>query len=273
MDEEYRVRKFSKEDLDNFNNIEEKALAFPFVKDSLDYLLNELYRFENYVVEKICYGNKEEWRLKQTRTSEKIDLISIVDRIEEYGDELSLEERLFISKVKNLITHQMRRLHIDELYPKSRLKNKNIYLLEEHEPDKVENKKDRIVWLTSKEELEKLTITWGENQFIEEKDIEKVISNFCDKNGELFTTVRKEKIRWCKKITELVVFIGEMVNSKYKFIGSDEIWVKVCKCFMNQDRSELNPDSLAVTYQKAKPKSKELILKIIKTISSDYIEK
>lgn len=273
MEEEYHLRKFTKEDLNNFNNIEEKALAFPFVKDSLDYLLNVLYRFENYVVEKICYGNKEEWRLKHTRTTDKTDLISIVDRIEEYGEELSIEERIFISQVKNLITHQMRRLHIDELYPKSRLKNKNIYLLEEHKPDKGENKKERLLWLVSKEVLEKLVIEWEENHFIEEDNREKVTSNFCDKNGELFTQGPKVKIRWCKKITELVVFIGEMVNSKFKYIADEDIWVKVCKCFVKKDGSELNPDSLAVTYQKAKPKSKELILKIIKTISGENIEK
>lgn len=273
MDEEYRLRKITKEDLANFNYIEEKALAFPFVKDSVDYLLNVLYRFENYVVEKIIYGNKEEWRLRQKRTNDKTDLISIVDRIDEYGDELSLEERFFISQVKNLITHQMRRLHADDMYPNSKLKNKNTLLIQEHNKDKSENKKDRIVWLVSKEQLEKLIIEWQKNQFIEEKNTEKVISNFCDTTGELFTTVTKEKIQWCKDITELVLFIGEMVNSKFKLIAGDEFWVKVCKCFFNKDGNELKPESLAVTYQKAKPKSKEKILKIVKTISNDPIEK
>jgi hypothetical protein len=273
MDDEYRLRKITKEVIANFNYIEEKALAFPFVKDSLDYLLNVLYGFENYVVEKIIYGNKEVWRLRQNRTNEKTDLISIVDRIEEYGDELGIEERLFISKIRNLITHQMRRLHVDELYPKSRLKNKNTLFIEEHNRDKSENKKDRIVWLVSKEVLEKLIIEWQKNQFIQEKNTEKVISNFCDTTGELFTTVTKEKIQWCKDITELVVFIGEMVNSKFKLIAGDEFWVKVCKCFFNKDGNELKPESLAVTYQKAKPKSKEKILKIVKTISDDPIEK
>ncbi len=273
MDEDYRLRNITKEDLANFNNIEQKALALPFVKDSVDYLLSVLYRFENYVVEKMSHGNNEEWRLRQTKTNEKTDLISIVDRIDEYGDELSLEERVFISKVKNLITHQMRRLHADDMYPKSRLKNKNTLLLEEHIRDKSENKKDKIVWLVSKEQLEKLIIEWQKNQFIEEKNVEKVISNFCDINGELFSTTQKDKIRWCKKITELVAFIGEMVNSKFKFIAGDEIWVKVCKCFINNDGSELNHYSLAVAYQNAKPKSKGSILKIIKTISDDPIEK
>lgn len=103
--------------------------------------------------------------------------------------------------------------------------------------------------------------------------MENVISNFCDNNGILFTATQKQKIRWCKKITELVTFIGEMVNSKNKCIAGEEIWVKVCKCFINEGGNELNPDSLAVTYQKANPKSKELIIKIIKTISGDQIEK
>lgn len=272
MDEEYRLRKFTKEDLTKIDQIEEKTYAYIFVKDSLEYLLNVLYRFDNYVVEKSIYGGKEEWRLRKNKSNDKGDLISIVDRIEEYGDELSAEERVFIYKVRNLITHQMRRLQVDEMFLKSRLKNKNNYLLEEHKLDKSENRKDRIIWLGSKEVLIKLTNEWMKNQFIDDQDKDKVISNFCDKNGELFTQVRKEKIQWCKKITELVIFIGEMANSKIKFIASEEIWVKVCKCFLNKDGAELNADSLAVTYQKAKPKSKNDIIKIISKISCETTE-
>ncbi|QQS34775.1 MAG: hypothetical protein IPM56_10925 [Ignavibacteriales bacterium] len=273
MDDEYQARKFTKEDLDQFNNIEEKALTFPLAKESLEYLLNVLYKFENYVVEKICYGNQEEWRLKQTRRNERTDILGIVDRIEEYGDELSMEERLFILRVKNLITHQMRRLHVDELYPKSRLRNRNVLLLAEHKPDKAENKKERIVWLSSKEVLQRLINEWKGNHFIEESNSEKVMSNFCDKDGVLFTAAHKEKIRWCKNNTELVTFIGEMAFSKFKCIAGDEIWAKVCKCFLSKDGKEMKPGSLAVTYQNCKPKNRELILNIIKTISEYNIEK
>ena len=275
MSDEYRLPKFIKENISDFEQIEKQALALPYVKDSIDFLLSVLYEFEKYVIEKINYGDKQGLRLliNDDKSFEKNNPISIVDRIEQYEHELSLEERFFAAKVKTLITHQMRRLHIDESYPKSRLKNKNLLLLEEPKTDKSENKRNRIVWLGSKEVLEKLIVEWEKNQFIEGSNTEKVKSNFCDKNGELFTSALKEKIRWCKKLSELVVFMGEMVNSKFKFIASDEIWTKVCKCFVNKDGIELNPDSLAVNYQKAKPKSKELILKIIKSISGEHTDK
>jgi hypothetical protein len=272
MEEEYHLRKFTKE---QFEQIKQNAMDIPLVRDSIDYLLSVLYEFEKYVIENISYGNKQGLRLRISENDimEKNNPISIVDRIEEYESELSLDQRIFAANIKTLITHQMRRLHIDEMYPRSRLKNKNNYFLEEHKPDKSQNKKDRLVWLGDKEILVKLVTEWEKNQFIEEKNQEKAISNFCNKNGDLFTAVPKEKIRWCKKITELVVFIGEMVYSKYKFIATDEIWAKVCKCFLKEDGSELNPDSLAVTYQKAKPKSKGLIIKILSTISGDLMEK
>ncbi len=143
MDEDYRLRKFTKEDLTNFNYIQEKASAFPFVKDSLEYLLDVLYRFENYVVEKIIFRNKRQLKLRKNNFSENTDLIKIVDRIEEYSDELSIDERLFISKTRNLITHQMRRLHVDGLYGESRLKNKSPFLVEEHGKDKSVKNKDK----------------------------------------------------------------------------------------------------------------------------------
>lgn len=136
MDEDYRLRKFTKEDLANFNYIEERTSSFPFVKDSLDYLLDVLYRFENYVVEKIMFRNKRQLKLRKNNFSDKTALIKIVDRIEEYSDELSIDERLFISKIRNLITHQMRRLHVNSLYAESRLRNKSLYLLEEQKEDK-----------------------------------------------------------------------------------------------------------------------------------------
>ena len=272
MSDDYRLAKFTKE---QFEQIKQNAMDIPLVKDSIDYLLEVLYEFEQYVIENISYGDKQGFRLRinNNNTIEKNNPLSIVDRIEEYETELSLEQRVFAANVKSLITHQMRRLHIDEMYPRSRLKNKKNYLLEEKKPDISENKKTRIVWLASKEELEKLINEWIKNDFIKDSSIEKVICNFCNVNGELFTSIPKQKIRWCKKITELVVFISEMVNSKYKIIAGEEIWVKVCKCFEKKDGNGLNPDSLAVSYQKANPKSKELILKIIKTISDEQNEK
>ncbi len=136
MNEEYRLRKFTKEDLANFNYIEERAWAFPFVKDSLDYLLDVLYRFENYVVEKIIFRNNRQLKLRKNNFSDNTDLIKIVDRIEEYSDELSIDERLFISKIRNLITHVMRRLHVEGLYSKSRLRNDTPILPVKDAPDK-----------------------------------------------------------------------------------------------------------------------------------------
>lgn len=143
MEEEYRLRKFTKEDLANFNYIEERAWSFPLVRDSLDYLLDVLYRFENYVVEKIIFRNKRQLKLRKNNFSDSTDLIKIVDRIEEYSDELSIDERLFISKIRNLITHVMRRLHVDGLYSKSRLRNDSPPRLEKHTQEKRIKVKDK----------------------------------------------------------------------------------------------------------------------------------
>lgn len=143
MDDEYRLRKFTKEDLANFNYIEERVRNFPYVRDSLEYLLDVLYRFENYVVEKIIFRNKRQLKLRRNNLSDNADLIKIVDRIEEYRDELSIDERLFISKIRNLITHLMRRLHVDGLYSKSRLRNESPALLVKHIQDKRIKVKDK----------------------------------------------------------------------------------------------------------------------------------
>lgn len=143
MDDEYRLIKFTKEDLTNFNYIEERARNFPFVKDSLEYLLDVLYRFENYVVEKIIFRNKRQLKLRKNNFSDTTDLIKIVDRIEEYSDELSIDERLFILKIRNLITHIMRRLHVDGLYSKSRLRNDSPSLLVKDTQDKIVKTKDK----------------------------------------------------------------------------------------------------------------------------------
>ena len=275
MSDEYRLPKFTKEQLIDFKEIEKQAMAIPYVKDSIDFLLSVLYELEKYVIEKISDGNRQGLRLliNENKSFEKSNPITIVDRIEQYQDELSFEEKLIAENVKTLITHQMRRLHVDEMYPKSRLKNKNILLLEEHNPGKNEIKKERLIWLAGRGKLLLLISEWNKNQFIKETEPEKVIGNFCDNNGEKFTTLEKHKILWIRKITELVVFISEMATNRYKFITSEDIWVKVCKCFVNKDGSELNPDSLAVTYQKAKPKSKGLIIKIIDSIRDTTQEK
>lgn len=121
MNDDYRLSKFTKE---QFEQIKQNAMAIPLVKDSINYLLDVLYEFEKYVIENISYGDKQGLRLRITDNNliEKNNPISIVDRIEEYENELSIEQRIFAANVKTLITHQMRRLHIDEMYPRSRLK-------------------------------------------------------------------------------------------------------------------------------------------------------
>ena len=72
MDDGYLFRKFTDKDLDNFDQILKNVSEISLVKDSLIYLLEEVYRFSNYLIEKTNYGNKIIFKYKKRYSNRNI---------------------------------------------------------------------------------------------------------------------------------------------------------------------------------------------------------
>ena len=165
MEEDYRLRKFTKEDLDDFDIIRKRVLLFILVIDSLEYLLTEIYRFGNYIVERITEGSKKEIKLKLKNEMGGVGIYQMLERIQEYEEELTIKERIYIYKIRGLVDYQMARLHLSTHYQNIQVLNKPKYFLEAHkiteeiEPEKYEEPKpipSRCLKKITKEACEKL---------------------------------------------------------------------------------------------------------------------
>jgi len=271
MDEEYHLQKFTKEDLDSFDKIQNNVFLISDLTESIEYLFEIVYGFKNYIVDRVFEEIKLNLTPNKITGTIQIDIVKILDKLEENAEYLTIKERIFLSKIRNLVGLQIAKLQLHSSYPKQKVKNRIHYLLEEHKVDFDKIKEDRLIWLGGKGKAELLVKQWKEYNYIEQIETEIVLSIFCDPKGNTFSPKDKTKIRWLKYNTELALFINGMTTITNKLISDESIWVKVCKCFISKNGKELDPNSMAVSYQKTKPR--ELIKKIINIVSkADQLE-
>jgi len=208
MDDDYRLWKFTNEDLNNFEKIEKQVLTMPYIMDSVEYLLSVIYRFENYVVDKITEGSKKGLRLRVVGKNRENDsnIIRILDEVEQYEEHLSIEERIYISKIKNLMRYLLKNLHVNAAYTHLQIRNNTSYLLEEHHKGKDEIKK----------ELEHNAVL----KEIPSRCLKKLAKECCElliKNGKITEILEETKSE--KRISDLVILEME---KQYKVRSSNK---------------------------------------------------
>lgn len=269
MKDDHHYGEFKNEYIGQFEGIQKRALELPYVKDSIEYLLTIAYGFENYIVEKIAERDKTGLVLKKIETDAAggSNLFLILERIKEYEEHLTIQERLFIIKIKNLIELQIKKMRLHTVFPENHIRNRTPFIIVENQKLTEANKKERIVWLAEKEEAEKLIKHLHQNRFIDETDADICLSIFCGKDGELFKKENPVTVKWNGKNSELTYLIRKLSGGSGKFITDDEVWVKVSKWFLDKNGKELKPNSLSVSSQKGNPKSKAVIDAIVKDLS------
>ena len=264
MDDGYLFRKFTDKDLDKFDLVEKQVSKIPHIKESLEFILIEMYAFSNYITEKKLTSNK---KLKSKIVKKKnIAITNMLEETEMYEENLSLKERLYIAKLKNLYILQEKRLNIHTTYPDKSIKNRTNYFLEDQQLLNEENISNYIIFFGGKEKAELLINEWKKNKFIDDINTEKVLSIFCDSKGNNFTTLISEKIKWNTYNTDLGFFFREMINGRTKLISDKEIWVKVSKYFLDKNGMEIAPNNISAASQVKNPKNKLLIQKIINNV-------
>jgi len=269
MKDDHHSGEFNHDYIGQFEGIQKRALEIPYVKDSIEYLLTMVYGFENYIVEKIAERDKTGLLLKKIETdaSGGSNVFLILERIKEFEEHLTIQERLFIIKIKNLIELQIKKLRLHTVFPENHIRNKTLFLLDEKPGQDEVIKKERIVWLAGREKAELLVTQLQKNNFIDATDANICLSIFCGKEGELFTSENPVKVKWNGKNSELTYLIRKLSGGSGKFITDDEVWVKVSKWFLDKNGKELKPNSLSVSSQKGNPKSKAVIDAIVKDLS------
>lgn len=275
MKDDHHSGEFKNEYIGQFEEIQKRALGIPYVKDSIEYLLTIAYGFENYVVEKIADRDKTGLLLKKIEKDAAggSNVFLILEQIKEFEEHLTIHERLFIIKIKNLIELQIKKMRLHTVFPENHIRNRNRFLLEEN-PVQVEAiKKERIVWLAGKEKAEMFMALLQKHHFINEMEIEICLSIFCGKDGELFTKVNPIKIKWNGKNSELAHLIRKLSDGSEKYITNDELWVKVSKWFLDKNGKELKPNSISVSSQKGNPKSKALLDAIVSSVIKNKNQK
>lgn len=271
MNDDYQTGKFSSDYIDKFESIQKRALELPYVKDSIEYLLTIVYGFENYIVEEISVRDKTGLVLKKIENNldSGPNVFLILERIKEFEEHLTIKERLFILKMKNLIELQIRKMRLHTVFPENQIRNRTRYLLPEHTAQNESIKRERIIWLAGKEKAEKLVTLLQKNKFCDTTGADIFLSIFCGKDGELFSKENPGKIRWNGLISELTYLIRKLVGAGVNFITDDEVWVKVSRYFVQKNGNTLKPKNLAVSSQKGNPKNKAVIEAIIKAIESN----
>lgn len=192
MDDDYGLRKFTNEDLNNFEKIAKQALTMPFVKESAMYLLTEIYRFGNYVIDRTSEESKKGIILREKSEIANLDIYEMLKRIEESEEDLTLEERIFFRKIKNLTRLQLAILKLDFNYPNAQTRNMQNNLLEVHH-----QRKDEI-----KKELEQN----ADLKEIPSRCLKKLAKEFCElliKNGTIAEILEETKLE--KRISNLVI--------------------------------------------------------------------
>ena len=270
MADGYQLEKFTEKELENFENLRGQAFAKLYVIDSLDYLLLMAYRFEEYVVEKIDKQGKQYLVLKKNENKgiNNFSYAEILNRIEENFELLNPKEQKYYLKLKDLFSLQAGRMQLYQSFPNTQARNIANLLLPEHIEVKEDNKKEKLIWLGELEQAKLLIEEWKKYKFIGKIDTEKVLSMFCDMNGESFSNFKREIIIWDGTDSELTLFFRKMTEQPYKLVSAKQIWQKLSNCFLNSDGDALKPKSLSVSSQKAKPRTSDTIEAILREVCS-----
>ncbi len=192
MDDDYRLRKFTSEDLNSFEEIAKKAFSTLFVKDSAKYLLIEIFRFGNYVIDRTSEKTKKGITLKEKSKIADLDIYMLFKGIEEIEENLTLEERLFYRRIKNLFGLHLATLQLDFKYPDGQSRNIPNHLLEAHPQEK--------------DEVEKELEQNADRKEIPSRCLKKLTKEFCElliKNGTIKEKLEETKLE--KRISELVI--------------------------------------------------------------------
>ncbi len=271
MKDDHHTGEFNHDYIGKFEGIQKRALEIPYVKDSVEYLLTIAYEFENYIVEKIADRDKTGLVLRKIETDAAggSNVFLILERIKEFEEHLTIKERLFIIKIKNLIELQLKKLKLHTVFPENHIRNRARILLAENSEQVEAIKKERIVWLAGKEKAERLVALLQKHHFIDETDADICLSIFCGKDGELFTKENPIKIKWNGLNSELTYLIRRLTGGGGRFITDTELWVKVSRWFLDKNGKALKANNLSVSSQKGKPKTKSVIDAIIKELSKE----
>ena len=188
------------ENLKNFEFFERYALAIPFVKDSVEYLLTIRYKFDNYVTNKIHTSKKKLVSDKTTIHSKPSNQIIPIRNYREIVnleqirmlDILDKREVMFYDKLNNLIGLQMNRMRLHQELPGINIRNEINYGGEEQVILNVKEIKENLIWLGSKEQLQLLIEELTNNDFLTASDKKKALRLFCDRSGKTFNKIQKE---------------------------------------------------------------------------------
>ena len=265
MEEDSLLKKFTKEDLEKFQQLEEKIVSLSSPLARVSYINSIFYGFKNYIVDRLV----EEFKTAMSKGKKPgLDINKVVLKMEESEEYLTLEEMRFLVKLKNLAEYQKAELHFYFTYHGIRLPNQSGYLLEEHKPEQHANLNERLVWLSEKEKLEMLINELIKYNFVGRTETDNLIAIFCDINFKVYNTLRPEHIKWLNHKTQLTFLIGLLISPKYKMISDKEIWVRVCHNFIDKNSQPMNPKQLSVSSQNAKPKNSGLITSIVELVKN-----
>lgn len=266
--------KLKYEDFNNFEYFEKNALTIPYVMASVEYLLSVRYKFENYVSEKVHSLNKKHIPNKSINLSQNShQLVPLsnykeivnLEQIRMY-DILDKRESVFYDKLNNLIRFQMNRMRLHQELTGMNLRNQINFGNEEQVILSIDEIKENLVWLGSKDQLQLMIDELTANKFLAAFDKERVLRLFCDNTGKTFNRIKKEMVRWQGKQTELSMLINAATEGSNKLLSSEHIWARTAKSFLDQNGKMLDPKRLGVAYQKGNPKSKGILTGIINKI-------
>lgn len=274
MKEEISIWQLKYEDFNRFEVFEQSALAIPFVKESVEYLLTIRYKFENYVTEKI-YNPKKKITYHNTYPPKKenkqltgINYNQEPAHLEQLKALGILDEREsdFFDKLNNLIRLQMNRMRLHQEFPNINIRNQISYSNEDQIYLTEKEKKENLIWLGSRDQLELLLTELIDKKYHGEK--EKLLGLFCDMNGRSFTRAKKEKTKWHKHNSELAFLIRLLISGSNKLLSAESIWVKTSKCFNDNNGKTITPKSLSVSSQKGNPKTQDELKSIVEKVKS-----
>lgn len=132
MSDERYQNKFNKTQLKNFEQIERRVLTEPSIIENLKYILTDIYQFGNYVVERITDGGKKCIRLKEKSDSNGLNVLSMLEGIEEYWDELTIDEKLYVDRIRRLYEYQLGLLKLTTSFPNVSVLNRRRAALPEY---------------------------------------------------------------------------------------------------------------------------------------------
>ncbi len=131
----------------------------------------------------------------------------------------------------------------------------------------ITQKKYRLIWLGTIEQLQNLLNVWIGNDLIQcnQDSIENYIANFEDINENPLTNCEAKPIIWCAYQNELTFCLTELCKNDIKLMNDAEIWKKASSIFRNKLNKPFK--SLAVSSQSI-PKTSQKLTRLISKIKS-----